>query len=654
MFRRRLAHRGSGCQERNRLSSGTAPAALACRCLLLLAALPSTGLSLQPSPPVRSLTELSLEELANIEITSVAKKTGSLSKAPASVFVITANDIRRYGANSLPEALRLAPNLLVAQVSGGQYAISARGFNGTTSNKLQVLIDGRIVYTPLFSGVFWDAQDLLLEDIERIEVISGPAAALWGTNAVNGVINVITRHAADSQGNLLSAGGGNREQILASRHGGAVGDSGHYRVYAKLLDQQETERANGDAVEDGWGRHQAGFRLDWDTPGDSLQFQGDAYRGELDQPLPGSRKIEGANLLTRFHRDLAEGAGFTLSAYHDYSMRDYPGVFVEHLNTSQLEFLYNLKPHRHHHLQWGLDYRYSRDRIHNSDTLAFLPARENLDWLSLYGQDEINLRDNLRLTLSGRVEHNDYTGSEFMPAARLAWTPGSEQLLWGAISRSVRTPSRIDRDFFVPGQPPYLLAGGADFDAETAVSYEAGYRALPSAQSSWSITVFHTDYDRLRTVEPATSGTLVIDNGLEGSYSGIETWGNYQVTDNWRIYAGFTALKDRLHLKSGSADINGGHSEGNDPSHQWQVRSQLDLRQDVDFDLMVRRVGELPEPEVPAYVALDMRIGWRLEPGVELSLMGRNLLDQRHPEFGAYPSRSEISRSIFLGLRWSF
>lgn len=623
-------------------------------CLALVALLSAPVLAQSLVPLASSLTELSLEELANIEITSVSKKPEGLNNAPASVYVITANDIRRYGATSLPEALRLAPNLLVAQVSADQYAISARGFNGTISNKLQVLIDGRIVYTPLFSGVFWDAQDVLLDDVERIEVISGPAAALWGANAVNGVINVITRNAADTQGTLVNLGGGNREANVAARHGGELGENGHYRAYTKWIGRQETEQADHADVDDDWERHQAGFRLDWQSGGDNLRFQGDLYRGRLDQTAPGSREIEGANLVARWQRELPSGARLSLGGYHDYRMRDYPGFFTEHLNTSQIDLLYNLPAIGRHQLQWGMDYRYSMDRVSNSDTAAFLPAHEYLDWISLYGQDAIRLNDNLHLLVNARIEHNDYTGAELMPAARLSWTPGDDQLLWGAVSRSVRTPSRIDRDFYSPGDAPFLLQGGHDFRSETATTYELGYRLQPNQRLSWSVTVFHSDYDHLRTVEPTGGGQLMIDNGLEGSSTGVETWGSFQAAENWRLSAGFITLKQRLHLKSGSADINDGNSEGNDPSHQWQLRSQADLGRNVYFDAMLRRVGKLPDPSVPDYMALDMRLAWLIQPDLELSLNGKNLLDPQHPEFGYPSSRSEIERSFYFGLRWSF
>lgn len=622
-------------------------------CLLLLAAMPTFGLG-QSNVLTSELTELSLEELANIEITSVSKKPETLTTAPASVYVITASDIRRYGATSLPEALRLAPNLLVAQVNANEYAISARGFNGTISNKLQVLIDGRIVYTPLFSGVFWDAQDVMLDDVERIEVISGPAAALWGANAVNGVINVITRNTTDTQGTRINLGSGNREANGAARYGGQLGENGHYRIYTKWIGRRETERVNGSNVDDDWERKQAGFRADWQEQSDSLQLQGDIYRGKLDQTAPGSRKTEGANLVARWQRSMPSGAQLSLGAYHDYRMREYPGFFSEHLNTSQFDLLYRLPTIGQHQLQWGVDYRYSRDRVSNSATAAFLPARQHLDWLSLYGQDEIRLDDGLNLTLNARIEHNDYTGSEFMPAVRLSWAPDAGQLLWGAVSRSVRTPSRIDRDFYSPGNPPFLLAGGQGFRSETAITYETGYRLHSGPQSSWSITLFHSDYDHLRTVEPISGGQLVIDNGLEGSSTGVETWGNYQVTDKWRLSAGFLALKQRLHLKSDSADINNGNSEGNDPSHQWQLRSQLDLPANTSFDLMIRRVGKLPDPKVPDYVALDMRLAWLVSPKLELSVNGKNLLDGEHPKFGSAPSRSELERSVYFDLRWSF
>ena len=598
--------------------------------------------------PVADLTNLSLEELSNIEVTSVSRHAERLADAAASIFVITAEDIRRSGVTSLPEALRLAPNLEVARIDARQYAISSRGFNNTADNKLLVLIDGRTVYTPLFSGVFWDAQDVLLEDIERIEVISGPGGTLWGTNAVNGVINVITRSAKDTQGGLLVAGGGNREAGGALRYGGTFGTDGHYRVYGKFFDRFHTSIANGSAVSDDWNKGQGGFRADWGGAGDQFTVQGDAYSGEFDQAQPGTGTMSGLNLLTRWGHRLDGGSDLSLQAYYDRTKRDVPGTFGETLDIFDVEFQHSLRLAAAHAVVWGASYRLAVDNVRNSTALAFLPADRNLKWASLFAQDEIALRTDLRLILGTRLESNDYTGVEFQPSARLAWKLAAEHLLWTAYSRAVRAPSRIDRDLFVPAQAPFLIAGGPNFRSEVADVFEIGYRAQPTTTISYSVTAFHSLYDHLRSIEPAPGGGFVLQNNIEGTTSGIEMWGSYQALRTWRLSGGFTWLRERLQLKPNSADAMGVGVEGNDPPQSWLLRSTLDLSPQHELDITMRRISALPNPSVPAYYAWDVRIGWKLYPNVELSLTGQNLLDGGHAEFGSPLTRSEFGRSVFF------
>src|SRR6266581_200605 len=372
-----------------------------------------TGLAAAQPAGSAELADLSLEELANLEITSVSRRAESLADAPASLFVITGEDIRRSGVTSLPEALRLAPNLEVARVNASQYAISARGFNNSVGNKLLVLIDGRIVYTPLFSGVFWDAQDTLLQDIERIEVISGPGATLWGANAVNGVINVITRRAQDTQGSLALAGAGNRERGAAARYGGEVASSGYYRVYGKYFDRSNTEHADGSSMRDAWKKGQIGFRADWGPATNGLTLQGDAYSAKLEQAQPGvDNTLSGMNLLARWDRQLANGSGIRLQAYYDHTDRVNPGSFHEKLDIFDVQFQHSIRPVASHNVLWGAGYRYARDQVDNSAALAFLPGHRNLNWANVFVQDEIALKETLALTLGTKVERNDYTGAE--------------------------------------------------------------------------------------------------------------------------------------------------------------------------------------------------------------------------------------------------
>jgi iron complex outermembrane receptor protein len=597
------------------------------------------------------LADLSLEELANLEVTSVSRRAERLSDAAASLFVITGDDIRRSGVTSLPEALRLAPNLEVARINGSQYAISARGFNNSIGNKLLVLIDGRTVYTPLFSGVFWDAQDTLLEDIERIEVISGPGATLWGANAVNGIINVITRSAADTRGTLAEGGIGNRERGIAARHGIALA-GGALRFYGKAFERKNTVRADGTSVRDEWQNQQAGFRGDWGTAAGGFTLQGDVYRGSIEQAGGGDTDISGGNLLARMTRQLAGSDRLQVQLYLDNAQRDIPRSFGERLNTVDAEAQHSFQALAGHFVTWGGGHRRAYDNLSNSPGLAFLPASTTLKWTNVFAQDEWHLREQLRLTVGAKLEHNVYTGTEFLPSARLAWKPDARQLVWTALSRAVRAPSRLDRDLFVPGQAPFLIAGGPDFRSEIAKVFELGYRAQPSARLSYSVTGFYSAYDHLRSVEPAGGGVLVLGNKMEGRTKGLESWGTFQATSRWRLSAGALFLDQDLHFKPGSGDTNVA-AAGNDPKHQFTLRSSLDLSGQSHLDLMARYVGELPNPRVPAYSAVDARYALHVRRDLELSVTGQNLFDRRHPEFGSPATRSEIERGVFVRVKWS-
>src|SRR6266705_1247060 len=622
--------------------------------LVLSVLLASAAFSAEP-PRSRDLADLSIEELGNIQVTSVSKHAERLLDAPAAIFVITGEDIRRSGATRLAEALRLAPNLEVARVSASSYAISARGFNNTVANKLLVLIDGRTVYTPLFSGVFWDTQDVMLEDVERIEVISGPGAALWGANAVNGVINVITRRASDTQGAYAYGHSGNLERGYGARYGGAEGNVS-YRAYGRVFDIVNTSTANGTTANDGWSKGQVGFRTDWGTTANGFTLQGDGYRGSLDQLNDQNSHISGANLLGRWNRDLAEGGSLRVQAYVDQTEREIPGILAEHLNIYDVEFQHGLRAIGAHALIWGGGYRYGNDRVTNSAVLAFLPAGRGLRWSNVFAQDEIALESNLRLTLGGKFENNYYTGTDFLPSARLAWKPRPERLVWGAVSRAIRAPSRIDRDLFVPARtgPPAMpaLDGGPDFVSEVVKVFEVGYRAQPSPHATYSISLFHNIYDKLRSVEPIPGGDTVLGNKMEGTGDGIEAWGNYQAAKNWRLSAGGFFLRQRLRLKPDSGDTNVSLA-GNDPKRQFVLRSSLDLPNRTELDVGIRYVAALPNPSVPAYTAMDVRFAWRLRRELELSVVGQNLLDSGHTEFVGN-TNSEIGRGGYVKLKWYF
>jgi len=610
----------------------------------------------------RELANLSFEELADIRITSVSKKGERLGDAAASVFVITQEDIRRSGAISLPEVLRLAPNLQVAQSSANDYAISARGFNSGTANKLLVLVDGRSVYTPLHSGVFWDVQNVVLEDVERIEVISGPGGTLWGTNAVNGVINVITRSANDTQGTLAGAGAGNRGADAVLRYGGPWGEDGSYRVYGKYADRKHTATASGKAVDDASHMAQMGFRMDWGRASDQWTVQGNAYDGGEGQPTPSATvtragfsidpiRLAGINLLARWERALDRGASVSVQTYYDGTKRTIPPIFSESLDIVDVQIQHTLPPLGIHAPIWGFGYRYDMDRVVNSPFIAFLPAQVDQKWASLFVQDEMRLHDDLRLTLGARIERNDYTGNEFLPNARLAWKVAPDHLLWAAASRTVRAPSRLDRDTFIPGVAPFVLAGGPDFRSEIANVYEIGYRGQPIPHLSYSATVFHADYDYLRTLEmDSSSRTFTLSNRMEGHTSGLEMWGTYHVTPAWRLRGGWTVQGVSLTLKPDSNDQTSLLAIGKDPAHMWQLRSSLDLSDQSELDVGIRHVAALSNPEVPAYTVLDIRYGWRPRPGLEAAVGAQNLGGTGHGEFTDVRTRSELAPGLFFKL----
>jgi len=610
---------------------------------------------------VATYKKLSLQELMDLEVTSVSRRPEKLSDAAAAIQVITGEDIRRSGATSIPEALRLASNLDVAQISSSQWAISARGFNSSISDKLLVMLDGRTLYTPLYAGVFWDVQDTLMEDIDRIEVISGPGGTLWGANAVNGVINITTKEARDTQGLLLFGGGGTELRDFGGmRYGGTLSPTLHYRIYLKYSDRDDTVRPSGADSDNDWRMGQSGFRLDWSPSSENLlTLQGDLYQGSIDQPGTDSTEVGGGNLLGRWTRTFSPDSDLRVQAYYDRTHRDIPLSIKEDLDTYDLDLQHHFVASDRHNLVWGLGYRLTDDHVDNPATLAFLPPDLTHETYSGFLQDEISLSPNrLTLTLGSKIEHNDYTGWELQPSARLAWRPASSQTVWSAVSRAVRTPSRIDRDFYAPASPPFtVLQGGPDFDSEKLIAYELGYRVQPTSRLSLAIATFYNDYDDLRSVEqvaPPAPIPVIIGNGLVGRSYGAELTADYHVTDDWRLQAGYTRLIVHLHAKPGSTDPGTGLSEANDANNQFFLRTSHNLPWNLELDVGLRHVGEIGRQDVPAYEQLDVRLAWRPNKHWEISIVGQNLLDPQHPEFGTAASRHEIERSVYGKVTWLY
>lgn len=595
------------------------------------------------------LADLSLEQLSSIQVTSVGKRVQRLADVPGSVYVINQEDIRRSGALTLPEVLRLAPNLHVARADANQYAISARGFNSVLANKMLVLLDGRTVYSPLFSGVFWEALDLVLEDIERIEVLSGSGGTLYGSNAVNGVINIVTRNAAETTGALLKGGAGNQDALLAARWGGAVRPDLHWRVYAKRVNIGESRNAADAPLADSSQRNHAGFRADHVRERDQWTLQGEAYQSDLAQP-GSERRISGASLLGRWARDIAPGERAQLQAYLDRSNRDQPGAVDDRLDTADIEFQHASRPLERHDLLWGAGYRLHDDKLRNlaPAVLQFNPASRRLHLWNVFAQDEFALTPELRLTLGLKAEHNSYTGLEWLPNARVAWQATPHSLLWGALSRAVRTPARVDRDVTTP----QLNLGGAAFDSEIAKVAEIGYRAQPTTAFNFSATLFHHRFEQLRSVDALPGGTA-FGNSYEGRLTGLEAWGRWRVTEALRLDAGVVRQNLKVGARAGTVPLPGSQSQlGNDARDRITFGFSWDFAPNFELDAQLRHVGSMPSPSVPAYTALDMRLGWRVRPDLELSLSLRNLGDNRHPEWGAPGARAEFERAFFLKAVW--
>jgi iron complex outermembrane receptor protein len=605
-----------------------------------------------------ALEDFSLEQLSDIVVTSVARQPGRLASAPASVYVISGADIARSGVTTLPEALRLAPNLQVAFTGAQEYAISARGFSSQLANKLLVLIDGRSVYSPLFSGVFWEAQDVVLADVERIEVISGPDGTIWGTNAVNGVINIITRSAADTQGGLAQVQAGNRYAGGVVRLGQRLANGASVRAYAK---RDEASAAPGDAAGGeggGVGRRQAGFRLDWEGAGQDLTVSGDLYDGALRANQEPRTDFSGANLLARLDTQLAGGAALRLQAWLDQGRRHQRGVGRYALDMADVEAQVATRVGERHALTWGGGYRHARDRFENGPILQFSPTRRRLRWGNLFAQDEFAVTDALRATAGLRLEHNDYTGVEVLPSLRLAWDHAPGAMLWAAASRTVRAPARIDRDLMLvdpaSGGQRYLIAGGPDMQSETARVLELGWRAQPAASLSLAATLFSSQYERLRTLELQPGGAQIRNLG-HGRARGLELWGSWQALRGWRLFAGAVLQDIDSGVDPASTDASARTGLAtNDPRSYWQLRSSHDLAPGLSADLMLRRVARLPQPAVPGYHELDVRIAWQARPGIELALTGRNLLHARHPEFGTAGMRQLAERLVFASAALRF
>lgn len=643
------------------------------------------------------LSDLSLEDLMDIEVTSVSKTPQKLANSAAAIFVITNEDIRRSGVTCIAEALRMAPGIQVARLSQTKWAISTRGFNGRFANKLLVLIDGRTVYSPLNSGVYWDIQDTMLEDIDRIEVIRGPGATLWGANAVNGVINVITKKSQDTQGTLLTAGFGDEERGFGSiRYGGRVGDL-TFRLYGKYFDRDEAY-ADSHEANDSWNLIQGGFRADGQlTTDDTLTLQGDIYDTDQGQTVattsltPPYTSIfreeidkKGGNLLLRWNRVVSEDSDLELQTYYDRT--EQTEIMGEETRDSfDLNFQHSFLPGKSQEITWGLGYRFSRDKITPSFAISTSQTVHRTDQLySAFVQDDITLiPERLHLILGSKLEHNNYTGYEIQPNGRILWTPNGNHSLWGAVARAVRTPSRFEHDGQIqmvkgPGENGNILPlpllirsiSSSDFESEELIAYELGYRFLGLNDFSVDITAFYNDYDRLRTVElvsldpdatPLPShyiSTSIFNNKMKSNSCGIEVVLNWHPFDWWSLQGVYSYFNMSLDIDSDSTDTLAKEIVGGDnPHHQASLRSSMDLPMNLQFDLWFRYVDTLDQQSIDAYLNMDMRLAWQPRKGLDLALVGQNLLDGEQAEY-TYDLTDHLStetqRSLYVKATWSF
>lgn len=635
---------------------------------------------------VGELIALEFEALLDLEVTSVAKREQKYSDAAAAVYVITNEAIRRSGVTSIPEALRLAPGVQVARIDGSKWAVSIRGFNNRFSNKLLVLIDGRSVYTPLFSGVYWDTQDTLIADIERIEVVRGPGGTLWGANAVNGVVNVITKHAKHTSGALVQAQGGSHENALSLRYGATLGDTGWFRAYIKGIDNSAFENSDGTDANDDWDIQRGGFRSDWQaTAQDEFTFQGDFYDGSADLTTLSSlltppysfqgadtADVKGSNLLGRWTRKESDGSSFTLQAYFDSAEREETNL-NQKIETIDVDFHHHLKLQPKHKLAWGLGYRNIKDEIQNSYTVSFTPDSRDTKLISGFIQDEIKLKENIYLTLGTKYERNDYSGSEHQPSIRLAWLANPQHTVWTSLSRAVRTPSRAHSDIrinvaTIPGATPTVIAveGSTEFEAEELLAFELGHRGQFSPDLSIDSTVFYNQYDSLKTREPNTPvfevtpapAHLLISssnrNLMTADTYGLEVAAQWNATDNWRLEGSYSLLRINAIPKSTTQDTSTENElEQGAPKNQVQLHSYLNLSSTTQLDISLYYVDELKHQSIPSYTRSDMRLGWRPNSELELSLAVLNLQDERHPEYVTSDLvGAEIPRMAYASITW--
>lgn len=656
--------------------------------VLILSSPPTRAQALDDSQSAQgNLKQLSLEQLGNVEVTTASKEPEKIWQTPAAIYVLTQEDIRRSGATSIPEVLRLVPGVEVARIDSDHWSIGIRGFGGEFSKSLLVLIDGRSVYTPLFAGVYWQLQDTLLEDVDRIEVIRGPGGTIWGANAVNGIINIITKSAKDTHGLLTSATSGNVDQgIGEARYGGGNGTGFNYRFYGKGFLRGPEFHPDGENFDE-WRTGQLGFRTDWDPNSrDSFTFQGDMYRGSDGERVavalyspPSVEVIDaphddtGGNFLARWRRQLSGDSDIQLQTYYDRTSQLSPQL-GEVRNTFDIDFLYHFKLKGNQDLLTGVGARWSPDTIiQNFATLDFEPHQETDSIYSWFLQDQIPvIPKHLSLTVGSKFEHNNYSGFELQPNARLLWTLGEHQSIWAAVSRAVRTPSRLDQDlqltdFLIASPPTFLrVVGSPKFVSEVLIGSELGYRALLAKGLYLDVSAFHNDYDNLYGYGPGTGFLettpppahivlqLPLANALRGATYGAEIAPDWKPVEWWELKGSYSYLHLYVHDKPGFTDnLNTASDNGSSPHHEFEIQSLFNLPRKIELDETLRYVSALPAQLVDAYTTADLRLGWHPTPAWEFSIVGQNLLQPQHAEFGSdVDTIVGIKRAAYAMLVW--
>ena len=635
------------------------------------------------------LADMSIEQLVKVKVetvSSVFKKTTKLEEASAAVAVVTSEDIRRLGITTIPEALRLIPGLDVARIDSHEWAISARGFDAQFANKLLILIDGRTIYGPAYGGVSWGLHDVVMEDVDRIEVIRGPGASLWGANAVNGVVNVLTKSAKDTQGLLVSGTGGTEDQpSLALRYGGELDTNLYYRVYTKYFNRDGLVTSSGADALDDWNSLQGGARLDWEpTSRDKLTLQGSYYDANIHDnenvvvlvpPYVTTTNVQnhdvGGNVLSRWTREFSEDSSLTLQAYYDFFRQEQVGT-SETRETIDLDVQHRFELGTRHDIIWGVGYRYTADRFPNDFFLTWTPPERHDQLFSSFVQDEISLiPHHLSATIGTKIEHNDYTGWEIQPNIRMVWTPTERQTLWAAVSRAVRTPSRYETgarvNYSVFETSPSSLGlislfGNPNADSEKLLAYELGYRIEPTKSLAFDFAGFYNQYDELlRFVSgnsfvqgPITVFPQTVENSGSGETYGVEISARWKVTDRWRLAGSYSFLEASVHP-------NDRAFQGN-PEQQFQLRSYVDLPWNLEFNSALFYVDQqvaasgLGTATIPAYVRLDLGMVWHPNKSWELGIWGQNLLYDRHREFPSLKSSvsTEVPRSITGRITFKF